>query len=304
MTQNGYVPLNIAFVFSDSSNVDEDIVISSFPVDADNQKTISTAYKWAALRKGATVQKVVFENNPISDVKILRIDSRGEGGRAYKVVVHGDYLVDFREEELMWVIKNKGILPGGIMGGEFVFGVVSSHMKLLPVGSPIENICRELGIEKEKKNFSATKICHKYKKKNGDQFVVIGSVKCPSYNLNHGHGRISIDSIGDVSANKFLICYVYDDGFSPRENISRSELFNFRITSSPVACEDLGEIPPFDMVSLLDVRSVAENIWSVLPIPKTKRCPINTIEYMIMSSEKHSLYPDNRFKAGVVVGFE
>jgi hypothetical protein len=75
----------------------------------------------------------VFENNPFS-LRLLSLERRGRGGRAYKVIDDKGRLFDLREDTMMDAIRIGGVEKGGQFGATFVWGA-SSTLKLLVVGS-------------------------------------------------------------------------------------------------------------------------------------------------------------------------
>src|ERR1043165_3658826 len=51
----------------------------------------ATALKWAGLK---TPGGGALENKPIKSVQVVDLEERGNGGRAYKVIVDGQYYFD------------------------------------------------------------------------------------------------------------------------------------------------------------------------------------------------------------------
>ena len=121
-----------------------------FAVDKDKNKgDDSTASRWANAKpvKARSRIALIFDdvedtceerqNDPMKGLRIFYLEHRAEGGRAYKVIDEDGYVWDFREDVLMEVMVTVGISPGGILNGEYVFGVVGSQMKLVRVGSQL-----------------------------------------------------------------------------------------------------------------------------------------------------------------------
>lgn len=105
-------------------------VHNTFP--AHNESSLNTARGWAW--NGCTETEV--KNVSRSDVRILNLERRSEGGRAYKVLVADKYMFDLREDVLLEAILARGIEKGGKLGGEYIFAVVGSQTRLVRVGSP------------------------------------------------------------------------------------------------------------------------------------------------------------------------
>lgn len=118
--------------------------------DADNTKTCETGEKWAVqtsriynytTRSWSPGKFVVEEidNLPIKNVVITSLEHRGQGGRAYKVILNNRYYVDLREDVLLDAILHAGINRGGKLMGEYLFAKVSSQMKLVRIDSSLYN---------------------------------------------------------------------------------------------------------------------------------------------------------------------
>ena len=118
--------------------------------DADNKKTCETGANWAERAsqkynkttnkydKGSyTVEEI--DNAPIKNVVITSLEHRGQGGRAYKVIVNDRYYVDLREDVLLDAILHVGINSGGKLMGEYLFAKVGSQMKLVRMDSGLYN---------------------------------------------------------------------------------------------------------------------------------------------------------------------
>jgi len=108
-------------------------VIPVFIVPADSDRFIKTAKKWQ------TGSSFIIENEPISNLRIVGLDKRIGGGRAYKVIYPPNYLVDLREDVLLDIIYNCGIDIGGKINGDFVWFLNHSQMKLIRTNSQLYN---------------------------------------------------------------------------------------------------------------------------------------------------------------------
>jgi hypothetical protein len=122
--------------------------IPIFVTDATNEKTQKTAKSWAEYpeyiwdsqtRKQTCIEHVPViserPNDPIGGIRLIGLEHRSQGGRAYKALVLNKYVFDFREDVLLDAILNCGILENGVLPGEYVFASVGSEMKLIRVGS-------------------------------------------------------------------------------------------------------------------------------------------------------------------------
>lgn len=124
---------------------DSDGVHPTFPVDSESKH--DTAKSWAKgsrftydLDKDYEPPVYEYENTGFDFVRIDSLDIRGEGGRAYQVIIERDghkFQVDMREATLMDVIKNTGIEAGGRLNGSFCFNKAGSQTQLIREGSEV-----------------------------------------------------------------------------------------------------------------------------------------------------------------------
>ncbi len=82
-------------------------------------------YNWYPSSVGSPqpIQPIIRPNKPMTGLVLTDIDVRMEGGRAYKVINPADNsLFDIREDQMLQAILKYGIQPGGLIGGEWVWG--------------------------------------------------------------------------------------------------------------------------------------------------------------------------------------
>lgn len=81
------------------------------------------------------------------NLRFLDIDTRLEGGRAYKVADPATNAVfDLREDQVAQAILKYGIAPGGIIGGEWVWAMNHNQPKCYLVdGSEYQAMLQEHG---------------------------------------------------------------------------------------------------------------------------------------------------------------
>ncbi len=114
-----------------------DLIVSpAMPTDAESKAQRATAQEWAS--NYGQIQFTIKEgdNTPFK-VRIIGLEARGEGGRAWKVITEDGLLFDMREEILLECIAACGIAAGGAPNGEFIFAREGSQMKIIRVGSDI-----------------------------------------------------------------------------------------------------------------------------------------------------------------------
>ena len=101
----------------------------------------SDQYDW---RTKKSTKSPVYEKEVKNDgfrIKLVDLDCRGNGGRAYRATTEidgvGPLLFDLREDIMMDIIRNVGIRKGGEIDAEFVFAKIGSQMKMIRVDSPM-----------------------------------------------------------------------------------------------------------------------------------------------------------------------
>lgn len=151
----GNIPEKIVYVYSSLEEVtigcdweyqqQKIDVYPSFIVDASKANTMKTAEIWATRRinyrnvkKAIGLTKDDKNNKPIKNLRLIRLDIRSEGGRAYKVVIDGKYYVDLREDVLMDVLLRDKV-DNGILSGEYIWARHGTQMKLVRVGSDLHS---------------------------------------------------------------------------------------------------------------------------------------------------------------------
>ena len=113
---------------------------STFPVPVSKNldKNLETARKWATVwpNKDANYTEETVNNTP-RFYKILGIDIRGNGGRAYKVADENDRLFDLREDTLLDCVFNAEIKDCGRISDPLVWAVIGAQKHLIRVGSDL-----------------------------------------------------------------------------------------------------------------------------------------------------------------------
>ena len=81
------------------------------------------------------LKPVVLPNEPKRGYRLVGAESRGEGGRAWKVVTPEGYLVDMREDVFMPILLDRGLPADGLIDAEFQWCMAGSQLRLEEVGS-------------------------------------------------------------------------------------------------------------------------------------------------------------------------
>lgn len=170
----------------------------TFPYNPGSKTAPETAKRWAdnttydhktrQYVKGPEPEFLERANDPFS-VTIIDLDVRSEGGRAYKVVDTQGRCFDLREDQILEVFKHSGILAGGQVPGQFVWGILGSQMRMVLVGGDLhKEMVEQAEALKESNRRHASgaaptegtlKFGCIYRKRDGSHHVFLGRVKQP-----------------------------------------------------------------------------------------------------------------------------
>lgn len=165
-------------------------VVHTFPYNPASRTAPNTAMQWAKMYCGSqTYEPIVLtrDNEPFS-VKIIDLDFRGNGGRAYKVIDSEDRVFDLREDQIIEVFTHAGVLAGGAVNGQFVWGLAGSQVKLVLIGGDLhremsENLAKLKAFTLRKKDASlpkASTLCPGKLYRRGEHVqLFIGRVRTP-----------------------------------------------------------------------------------------------------------------------------
>jgi hypothetical protein len=169
----------------------EEGVYHAFPIDENGKQ--DTARDWSSYRAvdGWEDGKCFpVRNRGFSNVRIIDLEKRGNGGRAYQVILtlnNNQFRVDLRENALMDVINNTGIQAGGRLNGTFCFVKDGSHINLVLEGSDTHKAALK---EQERRSKISTKAIKKadlkpgyvYSSLGGEKKIFLGFVYSPTIN--------------------------------------------------------------------------------------------------------------------------
>lgn len=127
-------------------------VRDAYPYNPESKTSPQSAKNWAShgVRADEDGKPVIVErdNMPFA-VTITDLCIRDRGGRAYKVIDSDSLMFDLREDQLLEILNRTGIMPGGRVPGDFVWGQLGSQMHLVLVGGELHKQLVE-ETEKEK----------------------------------------------------------------------------------------------------------------------------------------------------------
>lgn len=174
----------------------------TFVVDATNEKTLKTAREWAGARM--TYQENTFRledpvgmsitelpNDPIPALELVTLEVRGEGGRAWKVLVHGQHYVDLREDPMLDALRHGPGVRNGEILGPWVWACFSGQMKLVRVGSRMHRAAVEAGKLRVTKPSSVGELVMGgiYANKKNEQAVFLGVCRTTTFELRNADKR-------------------------------------------------------------------------------------------------------------------
>lgn len=283
MARSGSIPDEITFVYSHGEERAGDLVVPAFVVDSSNPNTMQTAEEWAGRARYVNRNKVTSEiqkrtrpNKPFTDPVINTLEHRGQGGRAWKTIVDNDFYVDLREYELLWVILNKGVRPGGVLNGEFVFGMAGSQMKLIPVGSPIyEDLLESTKLKKKKKlSNKELKAGHVYRDRDKHEYIFLGWISHydfqtamqqdhNTFGFRRGTQKYFLDKITKKKTKHGLWFEKrYYNNESPLEVLKQGKFItSFSFQKTKTVYDDCGEYEKLNEADLLTIKTEAEKMF-------------------------------------------
>lgn len=149
-----------------------------------------TAKYWA----GEGYKEYRYQNT-FDDVRILDLDRRSQGGRAYKIIIttlNGhEFVCDLREDTLLDVIKNSSIQNGGRLMGKFSWIQNGSQCTLIRVDSDIWNEVQQQMEAKGKKIIPkrSLEFGHLYSSSGGSFAIFIAEVFSRKYDIRYGEDQ-------------------------------------------------------------------------------------------------------------------
>lgn len=202
-----------------------------FPVASDSSTKAAEEWSLRSLPNRKSRKPICKEesNFPMTNLKFLFIDERGEGGRAYKVMDVNGRMFDMREDVVVESI-HAGEFNIGIFSGQYVWGMSGSQMRLCREGSKLYQELKELGERKKRRKLknSELEVGHVYATASGQKSVVA------AYKKGMGYAIFRIDwySVGSIQ----------DDYEASIESLRELGPFCDLFTYSQSFVEDLGRV--------------------------------------------------------------
>lgn len=157
-------------------------VRGAFVVDASNDKTLKTAMEWAGHarwnQKGGKPTIEERDNAPIESIEVVSLDIRGNGGRAWKVLIENTFYADLREDVMLDALRHGEGVKLGFLKGPFIWCGVGTQMKLVRVGSKLHDVVLAAGKRKAAPNVKkfALEVGGVYENRKGERSMYLGQV--------------------------------------------------------------------------------------------------------------------------------
>lgn len=168
-------------------------VMPTYPAHEYSKARMEGGLKWSNQSYGGAARKVglfrkVETENKFRGLYLHRLEIRGEGGRAYKVAVAGEYYVDLREDQLLDIMQYAGIEKGGYINDDFCFATVGSDFRIIRVGCAEYNELKEMdGMAKaSSKDMKFGSLC---KSGSKEMYVYLGTVTSGEWEVEYSGGR-------------------------------------------------------------------------------------------------------------------
>lgn len=243
----GTIPEKISYVYSGNENVfigsywdyneydDKGLktnVTPTYPVGSDKDSDLIAAKKWAKNNRTSksSIKVDVKNNEPLTKIKIISLDVRSQGGRAYKVIIDDKYYVDMREDVVVEAIISVGVSAGGILNGSYIWVKLGSQMRLVRVDSALYEAINESNKLKELKPIpkDELEIGGIYEDRRGEVAVFLGLVNTVKYDISDKY--FSYKTKKNNKAMLFYECYSLSKiGTELQKDLKENSLFSFKI---------------------------------------------------------------------------
>jgi hypothetical protein len=250
-------------------------VTPAFCSDTTNVKTMDTGRSWAEgghwNQNKKPVKEKNIKNDPIKGIRIVSLEKRSEGGRAYKVVTPDNYYFDVREDVLMDTMIEEGIEKNGILNGSFVWARVGAEMKLVRVDSDLHKALVIATADRTLKKFGYgdLEVGHIYKGKSAECYLFLGYVDCSDCNCVDKTERLGIwgrQNSQQILQRTEIVNGLLLSSYSERYHQQHGLLTNLytQVKTSHSFIKDLGTVPiPHDIIRIVAEKAYDEYIKDI-----------------------------------------
>jgi len=323
----GSIPEKIAYTYTKESEVfvgsswdreysyDEKKHISKYEkekvlpvyVTSNDAKSLARIKKRVGGWNGQTTSTTIeVDNKPVSNVRII---SSGYRDQAYKALID-KYYIDLTDDVLMDTMLQTGVAPGGVLQGDFIWAKISTHIKLIRIGSELHRLVMEFEETKDAKPIGKRKLevggIYQDRKKN--KAIFLGYVNTTLFNLKNKtpyyQRKDATFDFDQKFVKKSMLFYTVNYG-SLEENINNmlkpESNYRFGIRKSHPYIEKVGhvDVDPSSVVTFLREKAQKDVKHKLLQytghVPMDKGWAKPTAPYLenevVYNSERLNLYP-------------
>lgn len=168
------------FQWDDFTEDKEDRTVEVYPaypvldgVGRDKAKTWSNFFWHGQKAQGQSLEEKY--NTPFS-LRLITLEKRSQGGRAWKVIDKDNNMFDLREDVLLDALLNVGCEKDGRLKGEYIWAKLGSQSRIIRVDSTLHNKLKEYSEIANTKKISIKDLKRGsvYQNKKGEYFLYIG----------------------------------------------------------------------------------------------------------------------------------
>jgi len=252
------------------------MVTPAYPVDEKaDKKVIENARKWSnerTFRNGSYLnipgKEEIVENKEFTNIRIIELDIRGQGGRAFKILLNNKYYFDMRENDLLEIIGKHGIKAGGLLVGKYRLIKNGSQLRIVNIESKLYNEILKSNEENKLKPISLKNLVpgEIYKERNGVKSIYLGRVTELKIDIKYKydyHKREYILKKINVTKNKTLWLDIYTSELSKKglkecfKDINNEKL---KFRTSHKFIKKIGQTDLYKSVNLKENRERSLNL--------------------------------------------
>ncbi len=266
---------------------------SVYVSDATNKKTLESGKDWQKSYNKDIGDGTLSRPNDPFKVKIVNLEFRGHGGRAYKVITPDNLYFDLREDVLLDVIRNCDIIDG-TPTCEFIWARVGSEMKLVRVGSILHNRLIESTKTLYTKDLKISElkpgdVCEG---RTGSKHILIGKVEHTKVTTDNTVGRYTYGAGKTVVSLDHDTTYLWLSWPSDIPSFTKGMLFSEILNRPPSRLNWL-----FEFRKSCNFKTILGNIelpLNVIDVLRKKAIEA-LVEYQVNSKTPNIRYTSSQF---------
>ncbi|MCK9154499.1 MAG: hypothetical protein M0P12_00145 [Paludibacteraceae bacterium] len=230
-----------------------------FVFETGNKKTEGTARSWAfgwsfdneEYQKALNENRILNQKNvPTCGYRLVGLEKRCEGGRAWKVLDSRGNLFDLREDVLLDILQNAGV-ENGIIKADLLWATVGSQMKLIRKGSSLHQRILDYTSDMKVPKVKEFEVGHVYTDAKGE----INQVFVGYYDaVNFNKGKTVRYKNGLV----FYRLYYCREDKDRQQDLNLCDWWRLSIKKSSALTKDLGILK----IPEIFLTKCRKNIWT------------------------------------------